>query len=61
MEKTVSKKQASKKSRLKPLSLYPLKAEEALRLFMQVDPAKVKKGMRQLRQKKGKDAALPTG
>jgi hypothetical protein len=29
------------KQRLKPLSLYPLKAEDALRLFMQVDPGKI--------------------
>ena len=48
------KKPASK--RLKPLSLYPLKAEEALALFMRVDPAEVK---RRIPQKKGK-AALST-
>ena len=46
---------------LKPLSLYPLKAEEALRLFMQVDPVKVEAGMRRLRQKHGRTRALPTG
>jgi len=28
----------TKPERLKPLSFYPLKAEEALRLFMQVKP-----------------------
>jgi hypothetical protein len=27
----------------KPISLYPLKPEEALKAFMQVDPRKVKK------------------
>jgi len=50
-----------KKHRLRLLSLYPLKPEEALAAFMQVDPAKVKAGMRKLRQKRGKAAALPKG
>ena len=50
-----------KKNSRRPLSLYPLKAEEALRLFMQVDPAKVEAGMRQLRRKNGRTRALPTG
>ena len=38
--------------RLKPLSLYPIKAEEALALFIQVDPKPVKAGMQKLRRKK---------
>ena len=50
------KKPASK--RLKPLSLYPLKAEEALALFMRVDPAEVH---RRISQQRGKAAALPKG
>ncbi len=40
-----------------PLSLYPLKAEEALALFMRIDPAKIEGYKRP--QKKGKAAALP--
>jgi hypothetical protein len=36
-------KKKTKKKYAKPLSLYPLKPEEALRAFMQVDPSKVKK------------------
>ena len=31
-----------KKSRLKPISLYPLKPEEALSAFMRIDPRKIK-------------------
>ncbi len=46
---------------LKRLSLDPLKVEGAPRLFMQVDPAKVTAGMRRLRKKRAKAAALPTG
>lgn len=46
---------------LRHLSLHPLKAEEALRLFMQVDPAKVRAGTRRLRRKKGQAGALLTG
>lgn len=46
------------RKRLKPLSLHPMKAEEALRLFMQVDPAKVRAAWR-LRQKRGRNRALP--
>jgi hypothetical protein len=49
----------SKKHRTGPLSLCPLKAEEALRLFMQVDPAKVEHGMKNLRRKNGQTRALP--
>ena len=48
-------------SRLPRLSLHPLKPEEALAAFMQVDPAKVKAGMQKLRQKRGKPSALPKG
>lgn len=36
------KKKEIKKNRLKPISLYPLKPEEALFLFMQVDPRKIR-------------------
>ena len=32
--------------RLKPLSLYPLSVEKALKGFMQVDPAKVEKRLK---------------
>jgi hypothetical protein len=35
------------------LSLYPLKAEEALAAFMRADPKKVEAGMQKLRRKKG--------
>lgn len=38
------KKLKTKKERLKPISLYPLKPERALSLFMRVDPEKVRKG-----------------
>ncbi len=36
----------SKRERLKPISLHPLKAENALRAFMQVDPKKVKRRLK---------------
>jgi hypothetical protein len=55
----MSKQNNRPKHRLKPLSLYPLKAEEALSLFMQVDPAKVRVGLRKLRQGRGGRCALP--
>ncbi|MBU4271600.1 MAG: hypothetical protein KKE86_10540 [Planctomycetes bacterium] len=55
------KKKATNPHRLKPLSLRPLKAEEALSLFMQVDPVGVQAGMRRPRRKMGKPSALPTG
>ena len=45
-------KNGKTKHRLKPLSLHPLKAEEALRLFMQVDPGKVRVGIAAMRRKK---------
>jgi len=38
-----SKPKKSKSKYLKPISLWPLKPEDALRAFMQVDPKKVKK------------------
>ncbi len=38
------KKKETRKERLKPISLYPLKPEEALSLFMRVDPEKIRKG-----------------
>jgi hypothetical protein len=50
-----------KKYRLSSLSLHPLKVEEALRLFMQVDPVKVERGMKRLRGKRGQNDALPIG
>ena len=34
-------KQKVKQARLKPISLYPLKPEQALKLFMQVNPESV--------------------
>ena len=36
------KKKETKKKRLKPIFLYPLKPEKALSLFMQVDPEKIR-------------------
>ena len=36
-------KKKPKKKYEKPISLYPLKPEEALKAFMEVDPNKVKK------------------
>ena len=43
-----------RKRRPPRLSLHPLKAEEALRLFMQVDPGPVEKGLRKLARKRRK-------
>jgi hypothetical protein len=60
-KKSQNKRHTPNKHRLKPLSLYPLKPEKALRLFMQVDPAKVRAGTRRLRRKRGEAGALPTG
>jgi len=54
-------KRKSKKNHLKPLSLYPLKAEEALVLFMQVDPAKVEARMHEFLPKRGRKRALSKG
>ena len=50
----------TRKPRLKPISLYPLKAEECLSLFMQVDPTRVRAGIRKLRHGRGKRRALQT-
>ncbi len=36
------KTKEAKKERLKPISLYPLKPEKALSLFMQVEPGKIR-------------------
>ena len=36
----------------KPLSLYPLKPEEALRAFMQVNPARVEAGMQAMKKRR---------
>lgn len=41
------------KRRLPTMSLYPLKAEEALAAFMRADPAKVREEMKKLRRKRG--------
>jgi hypothetical protein len=57
----MKKNRSPKKHRLHPVSLYPLKAEEALSLFMQVDPTPVRAGMRNLPRKTRKPSALPTG
>ena len=57
----MSNKVPAKKHRLPRLSFHPLKAEEALSLFMQVDPAKVKTRMKKMRQKRGKVAAWLSG
>jgi hypothetical protein len=53
-------KQNLRKHRAPRLSLYPLKAEEALAIFMRADPAKVREGMAKLRRKRGKPHALPS-
>jgi len=56
------KKQTRQKlHRLPRLSMHPLTPEVALAAFMQVDPAKVKVGLRRMRQKRGNPSALPTG
>jgi hypothetical protein len=50
----MNKKQPNKKLKrkyAKPLSLYPLKPEEALKAFMEVDPEKIKK--REKKKEKG--------
>lgn len=57
----MSKKHIPMKCHLHPLSLYPLKAEDALVAFMQIDPTKFKFGIRKSRHKRGKAIALPTG
>lgn len=36
-------KQKNKKKYEKPISLWPLKPEEALKAFMEIDPKKIKK------------------
>jgi len=38
MKNEIKKQKKSKKEKLKPISLYPLKPEEALSAFMKVDP-----------------------
>ncbi len=53
----MNKKQSDKKPKkkyAKPLSLYPLKPEEALKAFMEVDPEKIKKKERKKKEKGGK-------
>mgnify|MGYP001557917611 CR=1 FL=1 len=35
-------KRNDKKTRLKPISLYPLRPEQALSAFMQIDPKRIK-------------------
>ncbi len=47
------------KHRLHRLTLCPLKPEEALAAFMQVDPAKVMAGTKKLLQGRGKLRAVP--
>lgn len=42
-KKIKSARKASKKTYDKPISLYPLKPEEALAAFMKVNPKKIKK------------------
>lgn len=37
----------------RPLTLYPLKPEEALAVFMRADPKKVAEKMQRLRRKRG--------
>jgi hypothetical protein len=54
----VTTKPKRKRQRQGPISLHPLKAEQALRLFMQVDPAKVEAGMRTLPHQGGRKPAL---
>ena len=58
---SMKKIHAAKKDGVPYLSLHPVKVEEALSLFIQVDPARVETDMRRLRQKSGKTAALPKG
>lgn len=47
-------KAKSKKHKLKPISLYPLKPEEALKRFMQVDPEKIKRTERKEKKEREK-------
>jgi len=42
----------------KPVSLYPLKPEEALAAFMKVDPENVKKKERKLQKKRQKQKSI---
>ena len=55
----MKKRRHSPKHILKPLSLWPLKPEEALEAFMKVDPVKVEAKMRML--KRGGVLALSKG
>jgi hypothetical protein len=47
-------KKAKSRNSFKSLSLYPLKPEEALSAFMQVDPSKVRLKNRKIQRKKAK-------
>ncbi|MDA8272842.1 MAG: hypothetical protein M0Z72_03775 [Deltaproteobacteria bacterium] len=48
------------KSRLKPLSLYPLPPEGSLRLFIQVKPEKIEAEKKKLKEDKGRWGAYFT-
>ncbi len=50
MKKNLEKK--PKKKYAKPLSLYPIKPEEALEAFMKVDPEKIKRKRKKKTEKK---------
>jgi hypothetical protein len=43
-----------KPKRLKPISLYPLKPEQALSAFMRIDPERIKSAERRVRKKSSK-------
>jgi hypothetical protein len=55
--KRTDKPKQEKRPRLAPLTLHPLKAEEALGLFMQIDPAKLKTAKPRVRHKQAETTA----
>jgi hypothetical protein len=53
--KKKNSKDLPSKKYAKPLSLYPLKPEEALKAFMEVDPEKIKKREKKKKRKGGEN------
>ena len=47
-----NKPKKKKSDRLKPISLYPLKPEQVLSVFMKVDPERVRVRERKIQKKK---------
>ena len=47
-------KRNDKKTRLKPISLYPLRPEQALSAFMEIDPKRIKTAERKAQKRRAK-------